>query len=148
MRFRKFYFSLLLLLASLASVAQSSQDKITVIGNGVSYTSLSTSELKEIFLGEQQVDLNKNTITVVLPTADFIGANEVASLFSGMSLTTFRRYWLSLVFQGRANPPVYLSSNQKIIDFVLDTPGAIAILYDYNGPVNFTTIPINDSKQK
>lgn len=108
----------------------------------------SLSELKDVFLGEKQVDSNNKTIIVVLPSTDFEGAEEVAQLISGSSLNSFRRYWLSIVFQGRANPPIYFNSNQRMIDFVRETPGSIAILYDYKGSENITTIQINSFEKE
>ena len=41
-----------------------------------------------------------------------------------------RRFWLSLVFQGRANPPIYLDNNQKIIEYINENEGAIAVIID------------------
>jgi len=140
---RRFILLIVILFVSKSGISQSSSEKFTVIGNSITMNPISLSELKDIFLGEKQVDPNNNTIVVVLPTTDFQGADEVARLISGSSLNSFRRYWLSIVFQGRANPPFYFNSNQRMIDFVRENPGSIAILYDYTGSENITTIEIN-----
>lgn len=131
-----------ILFVSISGISQTSSEKFTVIGNSITTNPMSISELRDIFLGEKQVDSNNNTIVVVLPTTDFQGAEGVARLIAGSSLNSFRRYWLSIVFQGRANPPVYFNSNQRMIDFVQENPGSIAILYDYTGSEKITTIQI------
>ncbi|MDG0973296.1 MAG: hypothetical protein P8O07_03980 [Crocinitomicaceae bacterium] len=139
---------IVILFVSISGISQSSSEKFTVIGNSITMNAMSLSELKDIFLGEKQVDPSNNTIVVVLPTTDFQGAEEVARLISGSSLNSFRRYWLSIVFQGRANPPIYFNSNQMMIDFVRENPSSIAILYDYTGSQNITTIQINSFEKE
>lgn len=148
MLYRRFILLIVILFVSISGISQSSSGKFTVIGNSITMNPISLSELKDIFLGEKQVDPNNNTIVVVLPTTDFQGADEVVRLISGSSLNSFRRYWLSIVFQGRANPPIYLNSNQRMIDFVRENPGSIAILYDYTGSENITTIEINSFEKE
>lgn len=140
---RRFVLLIVISFVSISGISQTSLEKFTLIGNSITMNPMSISELKDVFLGEKQVDSNNNTIVVVLPTSDFQGAEEVARLISGSSLNSFRRYWLSIVFQGRANPPIYFNSNQRMIDFVRENPGSIAILYDYTGSENITTIQIN-----
>jgi hypothetical protein len=39
-----------------------------------------------------------------------------------------KKYWLSLVFQGRANPPTFLESDSAIISYIQDTPGAMGFI--------------------
>ena len=148
MLYRRFILLIVILFVSISGISQSSSGKFTVIGNSITMNPISLSELKDIFLGEKQVDPNNNTIVVVLPTKDFQGAEEVARLIIGSSLNSFRRYWLSIVFQGRANPPFYFNSNQRMIDFVRENPGSIAILYDYTGSENITTIEINSFEKE
>ena len=148
MLYRRFILLIVILFVSKSGISQSSSGKFTVIGNSITMNPISLNELKDIFLGEKQVDPNNNTIVVVLPTTDFQGAEEVARLISGSSLNSFRRYWLSIVFQGRANPPIYFNSNQRMIDFVRENPGSIAILYDYTGSENITTIEINSFEKE
>lgn len=145
---RSFLLMIVILFVSISGISQSSSEKFTVIGNSITMNAMSLSELKDIFLGEKQVDPSNNTIVVVLPTTDFQGAEEVARLISGSSLNSFRRYWLSIVFQGRANPPIYFNSNQMMIDFVRENPSSIAILYDYTGSQNITTIQINSFEKE
>lgn len=144
---RRFVLLIVISFVSISGISQTSLEKFTLIGNSITMNPMSISELKDVFLGEKQVDSNNNTIVVVLPTSDFQGAEEVARLISGSSLNSFRRYWLSIVFQGRANPPIYFNSNQRMIDFVRENPGSIAILYDYTGSENITTIQINSFEQ-
>ena len=143
MRFKSLSSLVVLLLLSVLLRAQSSGGgKISVITNNLSYDTMSKSVLKDIFLGQNQVDDNNRTITIVLPSKYYPNAEDLIQEITGWSPNTFRRFWLSQVFQGRTNPPIYLSDNQKIIDFVKQNPGSIAFLYNYDGPEDITTIPI------
>jgi hypothetical protein len=44
------------------------------------------------------------------------------------SFFAVKKYWYSLVFQGRNDPPYFFSTDEEIIEFVRLNPGAIAIV--------------------
>jgi hypothetical protein len=39
-----------------------------------------------------------------------------------------QRFWLALVFQGRAAPPIFVDSVEEMVSYVRRTPGAIALV--------------------
>jgi hypothetical protein len=39
-----------------------------------------------------------------------------------------QRFWLALVFQGRAAPPIFVDSAEEMVSYVRRTPGAIALV--------------------
>ena len=43
-------------------------------------------------------------------------------------MSAVQKFWLSLVFQGRANPPVFLDDDSDIINYVRKTPGALGVV--------------------
>ena len=53
-----------------------------------------------------------------------------------------QKFWLSLVFQGRNNPPVFLDSDKDIISYIEKNPGAIGIISRSNTDIN-TALIIN-----
>jgi hypothetical protein len=57
----------------------------------------------------------------------------MAQTVFGKDMKYVKKYWLNLVFQGRANAPVYLDSNEEILNYVKKHPGAIGVLINYKG---------------
>jgi hypothetical protein len=45
-----------------------------------------------------------------------------------MSRQAMQRYWLGLVFQGRASAPVFVDSAAEVLSYVRDHPGAIGMV--------------------
>ena len=41
-----------------------------------------------------------------------------------------KKYWFSLVFQGRFDPPHFFDSDQEIVDFVRRNKGSFSIVRD------------------
>jgi ABC-type phosphate transport system substrate-binding protein len=48
-------------------------------------------------------------------------------MFDG-TVKSMQKYWLSLVFQGRSNPPIFLENDQETIQFIQKNPGAIGFI--------------------
>lgn len=108
--------------------------KLTVIGNSTGESELSKQQLKDVFLGNVENWTTGNSVVVVLPSSDYLNADEITAVVVGKNLNSIRRYWLGLVFQGRVNPPVYLSTNEKIINYINEVPGSIGVMLNYDGP--------------
>jgi hypothetical protein len=45
-----------------------------------------------------------------------------------MSRQAMQRYWLGLVFQGRASAPVFVDSAAEVLSYVQEHPGAIGMV--------------------
>lgn len=101
---------------------------ITVIGNKTTYHYTNLKNIKDIFRGKYALWPNGISVTLVLPTPKSKDAEEIASFLYNNTAVWMQKYWLSLVFQGRSNPPIFLDSDQEIIDYVKKTEGAIGIL--------------------
>jgi hypothetical protein len=43
-----------------------------------------------------------------------------------------QKYWLSLVFQGRADPPMFFGSDEETIKFVTNNKGSIGFIRTKN----------------
>lgn len=119
------------------SKAQSAwSNNLVVIGNNIGTTKLTQDYLKQTFKGKYSLWSNGQAVTVVLPSSKSAQATEFANVVMGMSVTGMQKYWLSLVFQGRANPPAFHETPSDIIKFVASTSGAIAVI-----PANTSDIP-------
>jgi ABC-type phosphate transport system substrate-binding protein len=67
-------------------------------------------------------------VIVVLPSNKSENAESVAKNLYGGSVTAMQKFWLALVFQGRANPPVFLQTSEEIIEYISKNPGAIGVI--------------------
>ena len=131
MRYRILIF--LLVAITFCCNAQSDWSNVKVLGNSVDFDKVNKTDLKQIFLGKVSNWSNKVNAIIVLPSTKYSGADELTKIVLEKSHNLTRRFWLSLVFQGRANPPVYLDNNQKIIDYVSQNTGSIAVIINYQG---------------
>lgn len=118
--------------------AQQARGEFVVIGNATGLTDVSRDDLRAIFRGERSVWSTGSTVTIVLPSMRSPDADAFATQVLGMSRSAMQRFWLGIVFQGRASPPVSLESAGEIIQFVRRTPGAIAVV-----PATTDDIPRN-----
>jgi ABC-type phosphate transport system substrate-binding protein len=115
------------LLVSFSGMAQSS-DGLKLIGNNTGLSSVNKKQLNAIFQGSRSLWQNGEEVQVVMPSArtDF---SEQFSLYAlQRSYPALQKFWLGLVFQGRANAPVFLNSSAEILDYVKRNPGAIGMV--------------------
>ena len=135
MGFKKGYRLLLLLLWCLngsiektcAQQTPIAQDFV-ILGNDIGMKSVSSSGLTSIYRGKYSTWPNRQGTILVLPSKKNPSAGSVALYLYKTSITGMQKYWLSQVFQGRSNAPVFLDSDDEIIDYVEKNPGAIGII--------------------
>lgn len=124
-------------LQSNKAFAQSNwQGSYVVIANNIGTSSLSAEYVGNTFKGKYSLWSNGESVTIVLPSSKSTQATDFASKVMGMSVSGMQKYWLSLVFQGRANPPVFLESTSDIVQYIAKTSGAVALV-----PSNTQDIP-------
>lgn len=99
-----------------------------VIGNNTGLKSMSESNFKSYMKGKYNFWDNDNQVLIVLPSSNHPDAEEISKLVYSKSHTSVRKYWLSLVFQGRVASPKFCDSDEEMIDFVKSKKGAIAIV--------------------
>lgn len=99
-----------------------------VVANGTGLSEVSVPELRRIFRGEQSIWTTQQPVAVVLPSARADFADLFARQVLGMTRAGMQRYWLAIVFQGRANPPVLQDTAADVLAYVQRTPGAIALV--------------------
>lgn len=125
--FVKYCFLIACLAFTLSGRAQ--QASLVVIGNtsGVP-AEMKQSELKSVLMGETQRWKNgKRVVIALMKTNTPIGKTTSSKVYD-MTGDELNKYWLSLVFQGKAQAPVFFTSVSELQNFVAQNPGAIGIV--------------------
>jgi ABC-type phosphate transport system substrate-binding protein len=99
-----------------------------VIGNTTGVTELTQAQVKSYFKAKYTLWDNGKSVKIVLHSSESTQAEKVAKLIFNTTHQGVKKYWLSLVFQGRANPPIYCDSDSEVLQYVKKTPGAIGII--------------------
>ncbi len=89
--------------------------------------SLKMSELKAVMMGEKERWKSGNRIRVALLKTNTPLGKKIAETVLDMSADELNRYWLGLVFQGKAQAPAFFSTIAELETFVSQNPGAIGI---------------------
>jgi hypothetical protein len=120
---------LLMLTTSYHGEAQQAKgEDFFIIGNNVDIKSASLKHTQSVFRGKYSTWNNRQTVIIVLPSKKNENCQRVASYLYETSITGMQKYWLSLVFQGRSNPPVFLDTDEEILNYVQKNKGAIGII--------------------
>ena len=123
------------------------QESLTVISNqSGSPAELKLSELKSIFMGEKQRWRGGTKITIALmKTNTAVGKNTSRKIYD-MSSDELNKFWLALVFQGKAQAPLFFNSPADLQNYVAKNPGAIGILDQPVSSEEIKTIMIEGKK--
>lgn len=105
---------------------------LVLIGNNTSTDKLTKSEMKQFFDGKYYRWPNNQHVIVVLPSSKHERVELYSNIIYKRSFYSVKKYWFSLVFQGRFNPPYFFDSDQKIIDFVSKNKGSFSMVRDSN----------------
>jgi len=128
MKTLKLIFVCVVLLQTATYAQKLSLDGLMLIGNQTGLTSINRKQMNGIFRGTQSIWKSKEQVIVVMPSSKAEFAEQFAASVLQMSHSALQKYWLALVFQGRANAPVFLNSSSEIIEYVKKNPGAIAVV--------------------
>ena len=101
---------------------------VVVIGNKTGSEKISETTIKEYFKGKYNKWPNKKTVIVALASSNHPNVEWYSNLLFNKSFFAVKKYWYSLVFQGRNDAPYFFASDQELIEFVKLNPGAIAIV--------------------
>jgi len=117
------------LLGMLTSLAQDTERwDLVVIGNDIGTEILTEKELRDHMNAKRNFWKSGRAVIVVLPAPKSPSAPRVAEVIYGKSVTGMQKFWLSVVFQGRSNPPVFTDTDGEMADYVRKTPGAIGVM--------------------
>jgi len=124
-------------LISLEMMANAAEPQFWVIGNNTGYSTISLRQLNAVFTGEVVLLPSKKPTTVVLHSSNTPECQFVADLYFKGSIPSLQKFWLSQVFQGRTNPPMFLATHAEILKYVSENEGAIAIVFSKEGIENW-----------
>ena len=125
----QFFYTIFLSFFLTTYLSAQAEERLIIIGNKTGLTALTLKDARDIFKGKMAFWKNKEEVIVVLPSPKSNDAEFVAKDIFQTSVTGMQKHWLALVFQGRANPPVFVQSTRDAIDYVNKNPGAIAALH-------------------
>jgi ABC-type phosphate transport system substrate-binding protein len=120
---------LIIAILLLSVIAKAQEATLVVVGNATGVpVDIKLAELKSILMGEKQRWKNGNRIIIALmKTNTLIGKNTSSRIYD-MTGDQLNKYWLALVFQGKAQAPTFFNSTSDLESFVAQTPGAIGIV--------------------
>jgi hypothetical protein len=101
---------------------------VVYFGNDLGMTSMTNARVQRVFTGKETLWKNGKTVVICLPGTKSVKAQEVYTKVYGKSVKEVQKFWLSLVFQGRAKSPIFFDSEQEMVDYVKRTPGAIGVI--------------------
>lgn len=112
----------------------SSAQDLVPIANDTGQSNWSRDQIQSVFLGERDNWTSGQPVQVVLPASQTSSFAKTAEWVLEAGAFEYQKYWLSLVFQGRAKPPVYVDNEADVIRYVQDHPGAIGLLHEESAP--------------
>jgi len=134
MAFRKTYFISMLVFLFFESSLLLGQlsPEITVIGNDIGFVTMNKKQLITYAKAEKNFWLNGKKVVISLPSSKTDIAPIISQIIYKTNPVGMQKYWLSLVFQGRTDPPVFFSSDEETIKFVQNNKGAIGFINSKN----------------
>ncbi|HEX8330267.1 MAG TPA: hypothetical protein VF629_22240 [Hymenobacter sp.] len=109
--------------------AQAQDLNLVVIGNGKGVPpAMPLAQLRSTLKGEKlRWPDGSKVVIALLKTTTPIGQNTSKKIYN-MSANELNKYWLALVFQGKADAPNFFNSEAELADFVAQTTGAIGVV--------------------
>ena len=107
-----------------------SQDmSLVVIANGKGVPSeMKAEQLKSTMRGEKlRWPDGSKVIIALMKSSTPVGTNTSKKIYN-MSANELNKYWLALVFQGKADAPNFFNSEAELAEFVSQTKGAIGVV--------------------
>jgi ABC-type phosphate transport system substrate-binding protein len=89
---------------------------------------MNTAELKSVFRGERQRWSNGQKVHIALMKTNTEAGLQTCARLYNMSAEDLKKYWLALVFQGKAEAPSFFNNAAELIAYVNENPGAIGIM--------------------
>jgi len=109
--------------------ARAQNQMLTVISNDKGApTELKLSDLRSIFLGERQRWRNGSKISIALMKTSTPAGMFTCRKIYDMSSDDLKKFWLALVFEGKADAPAFFNTTSELESFVAENPGAIGII--------------------
>ena len=145
---KKIFNIILVSAAILISTAEISlaQKSLVVISNAKGAPSeLKRTELLAVMKGEKQRWDDGTRISIALMKSSTPTGEETSKKVYGMSGDEVNKFWLALVFQGKAKAPVFFNTASELEAYISQTPGAIGIIEE-SGDIKSKFVTIEGKK--
>jgi ABC-type phosphate transport system substrate-binding protein len=103
-------------------------DVVAVVSSKNPVTSLSKSQVADIFLGKT-ARFPDGTLAVPIDQEEGSPArDEFYAAFTGKSPAQLKSHWTKIIFTGRGKPPMAVSSGAEVRQFIAANPQAISYI--------------------
>ena len=110
------------------SISAASADVVAVVSSKSPITSLSKSQVIDIFLGKRS-RFPDGTSAVPIDQAEGSEArDEFYSRFAAMSAAQLKAFWAKIIFTGRGQPPMAVPTSIEAKKLLLANPNAISYI--------------------
>ena len=142
---KRAFLTVLSLFTFLAALQVQADDVKIIVNSANSVPSITKSKAADLFLKRHTRWDNGRTVTPV----DLSEKNASRAVFCKVLLNKevawVKSYWQKMIFSGRATPPVELSSDGEVIDFVRHNPDAIGYVAQATAlPATVRVLPVTD----
>lgn len=139
--------TLLVLFVSLLTMSFKDEDvALAVVANEKGAPAALTMKfLKSVVQGDKQRWPDGTKISLAFMKTNTPVGNATAKKLMGMNGDQFNKYWLALVFQGKANAPMFFNTVQELEAYVSSTPGAVGII-DGNQNSKLRSVAVDEKK--
>ena len=132
------------LFAPFLSVSGGTEDFIVIVNKANPAESISSADLKKMFLGEKASWPNGAKVVAVTPGSDRPEYNGAIKRATGMSSADFKRYFIQLSFLGKVVPPPRAADSPAALTrFVSTAVGAIGCVPAAAASPNVKTIKVD-----
>ena len=129
--FKKILLSFIVIasILSLSSATSADEPSIMVIANEKgAMNTLTMKELKSIFQGEKQRWPDGTKISIAFMKSSTPVGKATSNKVMKMSGDQLNKFWLALVFQGKAKAPFFYGSASEVESYVSQNVGAIGVV--------------------
>ena len=127
--FSRILFKVFIIIICCNALASGQDMNLVVIANGKGVPpEMKMVQLKSTMRGEKlRWPDGSKVIIALLKSSTPIGINTSKKIYN-MSANELNKYWLALVFQGKADAPNFFNSEGELEEFVSQTNGAIGVV--------------------
>ena len=118
---------LILLVAMFLGNTVFAQDVLVITNKDNDAKSLSSTELKQIFLAQKQTWGSGEPIQLAVNSEDKKLIGDFAKLI-GMDEASYSNAWIKITLSGKSPPPFSASNDNDTLDFVKKNKGAIGFI--------------------
>lgn len=133
-------------LLMILSVSVSFGQNVVIINSGHGATSISGSDLANIYLGRSSSLAGSKVVPVDQKNTSGPGVAFLEKVLK-LSASDYQNRWVEKMLSGEANPPVVKGSDADVIEFVKATPGGIGYVSASADLSGVKVLPVDGSQQ-